>query len=1221
MKHKSIFLEQLNVFSRYYLSMFLVFMALISCTGGDKKTTPPPVQTGGPQFVINSPAENTKIASPVFFSVQPFNASEVASVTFQAGDKELKNDVPYEDDFKVFVDPSDFPTGTLKLTATVTGKDGKQSSKSIDIDVINPADLKETATVRADGAILGTKEANGATSILTIPAGTAQGANVSFEARTKQEVKAATGVDYDALGVTFLGAQEVTGNKPLDSALMVASGGFGPMVQPGQAVVQYAIAPDGDGDGVGELVVVNTASVAPNGDVVSDPQTQSFLGDAVSLVTANSLKQLAITDTISAHLGSVLEAEVSGFNPSSQRGAVAIFESQVADEPIQVFASIYQVDQNRQIARVSLPYLGSLQPVDSVKLSFFDRVKQQETDSINMNLSLPPTLDKDSDEVINDFFDVYIGIVEGQLASVESNGSLSASIKNQYIDLGNKLKHQLGIMQNNLIEFHKLLEEIDSPQAKEQFDLGVSMLQVGIKTVTSRSLSKTSLCEDLYNDIGSAMEDILLAALPPVIVDIEAIKQGDPVEIAKLALAGAFFGAMAAAGAATLAGSATAITIAKIAGSLGAAVSISHGASHMLKYLEYASSPQDSCQPSPPPCQPTSSSSGGGTIGMGAASPPGGNSCGGSNSDDSSTQSLRTTALFDDLAGRIVVKVFVNSQALPFTGITDAGGYFYIPFIPAGQPFTAVATDQETGKQRTFDGVGPQTGESTYMYFNFFADATTDLTVTTTANSGQGSLRQIVADAQAGERIGFDVTGTITLSSEIMIDKLLFIDGPSAEQLSISGGNKTRLFNIAKGTVVNISGLTLEQGKADNGGAIFNSGELNLLNMVLTGNEATINGGAIYHAEGTEQDKTIFSLINSTISNNKAGEHGGGVYGFGIDGVSEKGYIEMTIKDSTISDNKAVAGAGGGIVAGRINLITITNTDFLRNSAEGDGGGLYTGIGDDSVTITDSTFSGNTSGDWGGAVYGSEDLFIVSSLFQNNQSTGRGGAINFRDDISIEKSAILNNSAGSSGGGLNSSNRFIGTVTLVESLVANNESGRNGGGINAEEVISTNSTIANNTAQNKGGGANVSLITLNNSTITDNTADNGGGVDVFVSGEFTAKNSIIIGNSATEFPDVIVRGSNGKFTSLGHNIVGSTEGNGFVDGVNNDVVGADPLLQPLADNGGPTQTMALGTGSPAIDAIPTGDCSDHEGTALSTDQRGITRPQGSGCDIGAYEVN
>jgi hypothetical protein len=103
----------------------------------------------------------------------------------------------------------------------------------------------------------------------------------------------------------------------------------------------------------------------------------------------------------------------------------------------------------------------------------------------------------------------------------------------------------------------------------------------------------------------------------------------------------------------------------------------------------------------------------------------------------------------------------------------------------------------------------------------------------------------------------------------------------------------------------------------------------------------------------------------------------------------------------------------------------------------------------------------------------------------------------------------------------------------------------------------------------------------------------------------------------------IVAGNNGDdvrgpvTTDGGHNLIGDESGmSGIADGVNGNIVGVDPLLDPdgLQDNGGPTMTIALLAGSPAIDAISVEDC------VVDTDQRGLERPQGAGCDIGAFEV-
>ena len=238
------------------------------------------------------------------------------------------------------------------------------------------------------------------------------------------------------------------------------------------------------------------------------------------------------------------------------------------------------------------------------------------------------------------------------------------------------------------------------------------------------------------------------------------------------------------------------------------------------------------------------------------------------------------------------------------------------------------------------------------------------------------------------------------------------------------------------------------------------------------------------------------------------------------------------------------------------------------------------------ATISDSSFTGN-SAEFGGAIsilLG--DLKLINSVFNNNVATFGGGAIN----ISV----------------------IGGTTTL------------------------TNVTINGNSAKNNGGGifANRGTLNLNNVTITGNIADSdfdgiGDGGGIFRNNATVQiQDSIIAGNfdtpgnagGGTKNPDC-----SGTFSSQGYNLIGRNDGcSGFVNGVNGDKVGSgaspiDPLLDALANNGGPTLTHALLPGSPAMNAgnpLPPGS----GGFACAgTDQRGITRPQGSACDIGAFE--
>jgi Ca2+-binding RTX toxin-like protein len=157
----------------------------------------------------------------------------------------------------------------------------------------------------------------------------------------------------------------------------------------------------------------------------------------------------------------------------------------------------------------------------------------------------------------------------------------------------------------------------------------------------------------------------------------------------------------------------------------------------------------------------------------------------------------------------------------------------------------------------------------------------------------------------------------------------------------------------------------------------------------------------------------------------------------------------------------------------------------------------------------------------------------------------------------------------------------------------------------------TNVTISGNSAAEEGGGlVAYEPVSLNNVTITGNTANSdgdasgdGGGI-VQAGGAITIRNSIVAGNvdGGGEAPDC-----SGPVASGGHNILGSGAGCSGFTGVG-DLVGVDPLLGPLADNGGPTPTHALLKGSPAVDAGGT-DCAP-------TDQRGLPR----NCDVGAYEL-
>lgn len=195
-------------------------------------------------------------------------------------------------------------------------------------------------------------------------------------------------------------------------------------------------------------------------------------------------------------------------------------------------------------------------------------------------------------------------------------------------------------------------------------------------------------------------------------------------------------------------------------------------------------------------------------------------------------------------------------------------------------------------------------------------------------------------------------------------------------------------------------------------------------------------------------------------------------------------------------------------------------------------------------------------------------------------------------------------------------------MAINDSTIAYNEAkggnlGSGGGISNAGALTIKNSTISKNTASEDGGGivtaGGTSTLDLDSVTLTENTASggsgtaNGGALSALNGSSVSVRNSILAGNSGDEDCYVFL----GPLTDNGHNLVQTQTNCGFANAVNGNIVGQDPLLDTrLFNNGGPTRTHALLTGSPAIDA---GD------TELGTDQRGYPRPSGSADDIGAFE--
>jgi len=264
------------------------------------------------------------------------------------------------------------------------------------------------------------------------------------------------------------------------------------------------------------------------------------------------------------------------------------------------------------------------------------------------------------------------------------------------------------------------------------------------------------------------------------------------------------------------------------------------------------------------------------------------------------------------------------------------------------------------------------------------------------------------------------------------------------------------------------------------------------------------------------------------------------------------------------------------------------------------------------MNVSGSTFSGNSGSGGNGGVGNGGTLIVIDSTFSGNSAgPGDGGGISNSNSgmLTVSDSTFAGNRAGFFGAGISNA----GTLTVSNSTFTGNLDGGGGGGaiFNAGTLSVSNSTFSGNSSDT-GGGAIYSRSTLivSDGTFSGNLARFGGGGIATDGATLHARNTIIAGNTGGPgyAPDL-----GGSLGSLGHNLIGNTDGAGGFDPT--DLLNVDALLGPLQDNGGPTLTMALQCGSPAIDA---GDNTD----APEWDQRGEGFPRivNGIIDIGAYEV-
>jgi hypothetical protein len=311
--------------------------------------------------------------------------------------------------------------------------------------------------------------------------------------------------------------------------------------------------------------------------------------------------------------------------------------------------------------------------------------------------------------------------------------------------------------------------------------------------------------------------------------------------------------------------------------------------------------------------------------------------------------------------------------------------------------------------------------ESRYVPSTLVVTKTTD-----TGVAGDGSLRGEIAAAASGDKITFadSLAGqTITLDAakgQLELSKDLTIHGLGADQLTISGGDATRVFQVDGGHTDTITGLTIAHGNDDNdptggGGAIFNIGTLTLDHCTLWGNQADNSqggGGAILnqgtltidhsilsqnHAEigslslaggGAIANRKTLTILHSTLSDNHAdGDAGGAIDTFGFGG-------SLTLDDCTLSGNHADGAFGGGAIRNFGGLVTITNSKLSDNHADGGtgvGGGAILNFAG-TLTLDHCTVSGNhANGCHGGGIAndsGGTLALLYSTVCDNFAATG-----------------------------------------------------------------------------------------------------------------------------------------------------------------------------------------------------------------------------------------
>ncbi|MGO9923686.1 MAG: choice-of-anchor Q domain-containing protein, partial [Isosphaeraceae bacterium] len=476
------------------------------------------------------------------------------------------------------------------------------------------------------------------------------------------------------------------------------------------------------------------------------------------------------------------------------------------------------------------------------------------------------------------------------------------------------------------------------------------------------------------------------------------------------------------------------------------------------------------------------------------------------------------------------------------------------------------------------------------------------------------SLREAIAVANADAAAG--TSDTITFdpslgSSTINLTQgplelsgagagTITIDGSSpSTPVTLNAGYGSRVFQIDSGVQAVITNVNIENGDVtnNNGGAIFNAGTLTVSNANVSDSYASYGGGI--------ENQGALTLSNVTLTSNNASSSGGAIDSTGT----------LTVNESTLTGNAA---ADGGAISSE-GMLTVNNSTFSSNGANNSGGAISSFSAP--ATITGGFFTGNNAAYGGVLENNAGTVTLTSDTLSNNTATTAGGAIeNDSGPLTLNNTTIAGNIIyNGNGGGINNNG---GTVTITNSTFSGNQLYSTGSGGAIENsggtVTASNSTFFDNSAAALGGAIDNESggkLSLTNATVSSNSADNsadkGGGIENN-GGTLSLQNTIVAGNYDNSGPDI-----GGVITTdNGNNLLGTAVNNTTTIPTPgpNDVFSDTPMLGTLADYGGPTQTLALLAGSPAIGA---GNAS---ATNPATDQRGLPRVVNGSLDIGAFQT-